>query len=256
MWVNLHSCVSVYWYSRFYTLTHTDTLANNDSGVHLSSLSMFLILSKLVTFPLFAETQLWRQYLLPTSDTIHPEMCVCVRWWRERHSKRWTRKVCVCVYKREIQRDSRQKEKKKKHPLIHSVSQFPWWLELYLTMWRTFFSMNFFLVVFIYFFFFTPSRRAKSTNSLYEVKVRQKDEQAWRKSSGDGWWVWMLIEVNGGVKSGQSSSSLFPTSQGSVWLFKRIFMNTRAFSVCERQREILIPQTLPHVSSAISASSY
>lgn len=51
------------------------------------------------------------------------------------------KRVCVCVSERERQ----------KHPLIHSVTQFPWWFELYLTMWRTF-SASIFAVSLLHLF--------------------------------------------------------------------------------------------------------
>lgn len=119
--------------------------------------------------------RLWRYY---------PAKNVCVYFGEERHKERDERKVCV----------------QKKHPLIHSVTQFPWWFELYLTMWRTF-SASTFAVSHLHLFQCTELK-------VWMVPTGEKwDKMTFGSVSGPGdglertsgwvWTGWTVTVVNG-----------------------------------------------------------
>lgn len=86
-------------------------------------------------------TNKWFQTVMRLSSQKCVCICMCVFWWRETQGERetWKESVCVCLRERQ------------KRPLIHSVSQFPWWFELYLTMWRIF-SASIFAVSLLHLF--------------------------------------------------------------------------------------------------------
>ncbi len=117
-------------------------------------------------------------------------MCVYIFWWRETHGERWKESVCVWERDRVV----------KKHPLIHSITQFPWWFELYLTMWRTI-SASTFAVSLLHLF-------QRSELKLWMVHINEKrDKMAFRPVSGPGeslektsGWMstgWTVMVVNG-----------------------------------------------------------
>lgn len=145
------------------------------------------------------------------------QKCVCIYFGEERHMERDEKKVCL----RERERQSCEK----KHPLIHSITQFPWWLELYLTMWRTF-SASTFAVSLLHLF-------QRSELKLWMVRTEEKGDKrtfppvsgAWRKSRKDVQMSIDGLDCNGcewlskGLV-GQSSSSVFSSRGVSSGLWE------------------------------------
>lgn len=84
----------------------------------------------------------------------------------------------------------------KKHPLIHSVTQLPWWSELYLTMWRTF-SASTFAVSHLHLFQCTELKDEWFLLRESEMKCVEASVWAWGQSREFVWVRYDRLDCNG-----------------------------------------------------------